>query len=450
MILAVACALLLLFAIPLAQLWAGGQLRRDVFSPAAFVPLLTIVTTIPYLVGVGLDRELIDPLLRERWRDPDLPGLFAYYGLVQGVGFVAVMAGIHSGIGTRLAALPPVWSQRLTLRRARVGWAVGLVAGFGALAIYVVRSGGVLALLLNLNLRTMYAAGAGYLLAIVGLAQFAFLLNVYSLGIRRGPGRFVVAAGTLVFVGAAYLLLGARLPVVLTIVMAVIMWHYGVAPVRRVQPGVLVPVLGVVALMVLVPILRAPGALQQLSEGRALDLGADILSGLQKAYTQLTYVYTYVLITGHFDLHNAYGGATYADLLAAAIPSTLVRGKPPVDEGVYVFNVALGAAVRPGTPFSQLFPNSWPAETLGAMYMNFLLPGVVIGMFVLGVVYDTTYRYMLRSGRSFATVYLYGLALTTFHLSNIRLVNFSTNAALMFVYATLLLRARPLRSTAPA
>ncbi|MGQ7148454.1 hypothetical protein ACUOA8_59935, partial [Escherichia sp. SS-MK2] len=75
------------------------------------------------------------------------------------------------------------------------------------------------------------------------------------------------------------------------------------------------------------------------------------------------------------------------DLFKAPLPRSIYPEKPPVDDGMYIRTIAEGYNVTPSRPVQELYASSWPPETLGSMYANFWIPGVVFGMYILGIIY---------------------------------------------------------------
>src|SRR5690606_25066159 len=110
--------------------------------------------------------------------------------------------------------------------------------------------------------------------------------------------------------------------------------------------------------------------------------------------------------------------------------------KPPVDDGVYVASLANGVPITPGDDAGDLYNSSWPPETLGATYMNFWIPGVILGMYCLGGVYRAAYQYLQRSHCSLYAIVMYCHVMLGFHFSNLRIVQLAIYAASATLFFT--------------
>ena len=101
----------------------------------------------------------------------------------------------------------------------------------------------------------------------------------------------------------------------------------------------------------------------------------------------------------------------------------LTSDKPPVDDGMYLYSIANGRdGLLPPMPVHELDGSSWPLETVGAMYANFGSLGVLIGMWLVGIIIGSVYNKMIKTNYSFLFVIFYTLMLFTFELSSLRIV----------------------------
>jgi len=115
-----------------------------------------------------------------------------------------------------------------------------------------------------------------------------------------------------------------------------------------------------------------------------------------------------VLIVSYFDNHQYWLGSAYFSLLAAPIPRGVWADKPPVDSGVYLRNIALGAEVNPPVPLNQLIPTGY-TERNWAGYMNYGLFGLIALHVFSGALFALVYNYMRCSDYSVGTVVFYSI-----------------------------------------
>ena len=90
---------------------------------------------------------------------------------------------------------------------------------------------------------------------------------------------------------------------------------------------------------------------------------------------------------------------------------------------MYLYSIANGRdGLLPPMPVHELDGSSWPLETVGAMYANFGSLGVLIGMWLVGIIIGSVYNKMIKTNYSFLFVIFYTLMLFTFELSSLRIV----------------------------
>lgn len=423
----VAIMLSVVYLTPLVILWCKRRDgSRDLLAPINVVAGLHLFTTVPFLFLMGVNEEFLTPLVRQHPSVRDLDLTIVSYGLLQALAFTALVLGLASPVGRTVAHSLPLVGGHFTPLRYCQALVVALIVGLGSLVLFFREIGGYEVMLDNLGRRTQLSAGFGYLLCLSFLLAFAVVLVIYSMRDNRSLGKYLLVTTLFLLHAAMTSSLGGRYKVIQLIVLALLTWHYGVKPFWKVSWRAVVLFFLVIPYMVGMPLIRSEGGIDRFSKDPG-SLIAEVAANLDQFVLETSYVHHYLLIVSHFDPTNIWMGASYRDLLVAPVPSSLMPDKPPVDDGVYLRTIAEGHAVVPGTAFRRLYASSWPLETFGAMYANFWAPGVVLGMFLLGVVYNTAYRYMQRSRYTLYSILLYGLILSQFHLSNLRIVQVGIN-----------------------
>jgi hypothetical protein len=139
--------------------------------------------------------------------------------------------------------------------------------------------------------------------------------------------------------------------------------------------------------------------------------------------SDLTRIDGEIFTLNYFRRNELWLGKSYIDLCYAIIPSKLFPMKPPVDEGVYIYNIANGNIVSPSVPFVKLLPASWPMTTLTNMYGNFGLFGVILGSFFNGWVLAKAYSLFLKNKENPLALIIYFKILLGFKLVNINILN---------------------------
>lgn len=432
-ILGTALVLLGLFTLPFWYLRFASIPHSDFLAPAKLAGALHVLSTVPYLLLLAFSSEAMHPLVRFHSSIRDLDASVAWFGAVQGIAFLSILVGIASGAGPRLAARLPVMATNFTPTRSLLAVVFAAGCGFGAFLFILSQIGGYLILLQNISNRAALLEGLGYFTSMLVLLSYPALILVYRL--RTGITLLGVAPAMVATLGAAVVFssMGGRRSTIILLIFLALVWHYGVRRIRR--PKLILGVMGslMVPYMVIIPILRTPeGPRFYMNNPDALVRVAA--ENLDIAVKQTSYVDQYILITSYFGPDRLWVGRTYLDLLTAPIPSSVMKDKPPVDDGVYVRTIAGGQDIEPNMGRRSLNRTSWPPETLGITYLNFWLPGVILGMAFLGVMYRAAYEYMQRSSYSLYSIVLYASFLMNLHLSNLRIVSMTMNLTLTTLF----------------
>jgi hypothetical protein len=379
-----------LLALPL--LWRGFSRRLDPFEPIVIFALAwgvmfvlrpaAILIRGDYLFyGVDISSTL---------------GKAVLLALLGGVGFIF---GYELSLGGRFAGRLPTPPSDIVPKSALLGAFVVSALGLAALALFLLPSGGVHAIDTLLNGRsielndlieksTTYlwygsllvvpAALAGFAVAFVDrrptfIASAALLMALALLRIVPTGNRIfllVLLGGIVVFV---FLQLGRRpgmVALAIGLVLALVA-SYAVLTFRdsenRKTPTKALHALVSTPSLILRPLVKGPDAEM-----------APALAG--------------ALLVVPDQLHHRYGGAIFGDLLVRPIPRQLWAGKPD-------------------TPGHEVTAKVWPvARATGAfdpaftpllyLYWDFGLPGVVVGMALLGIAARALYEYLLRHAHS--------------------------------------------------
>ncbi|HEU0298444.1 MAG TPA: O-antigen polymerase [Longimicrobium sp.] len=425
MLLVLALCYLIVHLLPLAAVRLLRRDRgRDLFAPLGVATAIHLLT-MPYLLLLAADRSYLSyNTAISPWVE-DLEGTMARYVLVVSLGFLAFAGGLLSPLGPALARpIPALRIERFTPGRT---WTAILVTGglgVGAYMFFLTRIGGLANLWKVLYNRTLITAGTGYISTVYTLLlTFAALLLTYSLRFRTTRLRRGLAVLGIILVAAVLASTGGRSGAITLIIFAMMVVHYGIRPFRRVLTPWTVALGAVLFVFIAVmPLFRSYTAFARYSAHPGLVV-QDALKNVARVAPQLSTADRGLVVVGYFSSPDRlWWGASYLDLLTAPLPRTLVPDKPPVDEGVYLSAIMAGNQVRPSMPARQLPVTAQPTGNW-IMYMNFWLPGYVLGMLLVGAVAGAAYRYVRRCHGSPFAVYLYGVvAMGGFSWSNYNLV----------------------------
>jgi hypothetical protein len=113
-----------------------------------------------------------------------------------------------------------------------------------------------------------------------------------------------------------------------------------------------------------------------------------------------------MVVIGHFDLSNIWYGKSYLSLIMAFLPRKLISGKPPVDTGVYIKEIADGKNPEVNSSAEMLSKTSWPDGNL-AGWMNFHVIGFMFFLIFTGLLYGLYYKKMLKFSSSYTAIFFY-------------------------------------------
>jgi hypothetical protein len=246
-------------------------------------------------------------------------------------------------------------------------------------------------------------AALGYLRWGASLANVAFVLLVAEMATRKGPwksrlGVAVVLAGLTSAI--LPIIASSRNQLLLPAIYALIVWHYHGRPLRpRVVVTATLIALGVVMLLGNVRTAHQHDIplSDQISQVQEPLLGNRNWMDVAKTSH----------IVDEIDFSDIRGGATMIGWIFAPVPRTVWSEKPAVRPGIElgatVFN--RGDRIRTGVP----------PGLVGELYWNFHIPGVALGMALLGAILRYLYLAHAKHPSRSATI-LYSVVIVALSL----------------------------------
>lgn len=440
--------LLGIFCLPFVTHWREARRLGDVFFPLWLVAGRQIAEIVPRLAYVGLHPDDIEARVRAHPSITDMDATILWFGVVYALGFIALLLGYSSGLGKAAASRLPLDTRQFTSRRYTIAALGSLALALAIWAFGMHRRGGILAAVLTMGLKEVTGlqtqlVGGAYYNACLFFFTSAFIMAIYAQkdSIRTSTKTLVALVGAVAVLG--YWSWGGRFQVFVGGAIGFLTWHYGVRRFRRFPTAMVSVALGASVLFSMVTIaFRGSGV----GAARYLDdpssFARDVLASAPAATKRFSPLDRYLLVVGYFTADKVWLGRSYLGLLTAPIPSAWWQDKPGGDDGLYLESIASGMDVTPPMPAWKTIKSSWPPLTFGIGYMNFWVPGVVAGMFLLGACYRAAYDNMRRNSFSIHSVGLYGLTLLVLGFSNLEIILYLTRLA-VFTIAYLLFLSLP-------
>lgn len=310
------------------------------------------------------------------------------------VALAAFMAGYHSRFAPRLAARLPLLSEHVDERRRRIALAALVALAAAGWLIFVWSFGGATALINGLDWATRHSEGRYALVCAIIQVKVAFLIW-YAGRLRAGRESPALVLALLLTTVAFVSIVGAKFLAADLVISALVLRHYLWSRVRLWQAAAAVVLLA--ALIFLLLAVRIAGSeVTRLGE-RRLQLLASIYLH-RECYGPRMLTESVRHIPADYDFQ-------YGSGLAAAIPVVVPRWLYP--------DKPEGTAAKLTRAFFPLRYRVGIREAPSAItefYANFGLPGVLAGMWLLGVLLGALYRHHLRSGSQTSAI-LYSINL---------------------------------------
>lgn len=297
-------------------------------------------------------------------------------------------------------------------------WIIGTIAFFGIMR----KVGGIYYFFTHLQYRASLTRNIDFLSWILPFVNYGVLLIIYSYKGSDNPLNIKIIF--LIIVSGIMSGLGGRKALIILFMEAILLYHYTIKEIDIKNFIKIKYILGIVVLylfFILMSKFRTEGAVETFLNNPIFFI-LDSNKGLIDTIQSESYVRYFMALIEYFKSHSLWLGRSFLGLITSIIPSSLFPGKPPVDDGTYLYSICKGRTdIVPPMPFNQLNGSSLPLETFGSMYANFGVIGLFMGMTILGIIYGYFYRKMKRSSYSLFSVVIYTQIIFTFQLSTLRM-----------------------------
>jgi len=366
-----AVPLFLLTAASLAVVfWNLSRGSRDLFSMDNVVALAMLP-----LMGLGAFAMLwLAPRREVHEEDVALALCYALAGLG------AFIAGYHSRLAPGLAARLPLLPERVDEGRSRIAIVALLTLAAAGWLVFVWSFGGAAALISGLDWATRHSGGRYALVCAILQAKVAFLIW-YAGRLRAGRENPALVLGGLILTVGFVSFIGAKFLATDLVISALALRHYLGRPVRLWHAATAAVALAGL-IFVLLAVRIAGGEIGRLG-GRRLSLLAGIYLH-RECYGPRMLTESVRRIPANYDF-------LYGQGIAAAIPIFVPRWLyPDKPEGTGARLTRAFFPLRYGTGIQEA------PSAITEFYANFGLPGVLAGMWLLGVLLGAIYLHHRR------------------------------------------------------
>jgi hypothetical protein len=276
--------------------------------------------------------------------------------------------------------------------------------------------------------RTSVIAGTGYIQGLFSLLAYlsvGFLIFSYkNKQISFKNKLYLILIIILIFGLLAST--GGRKNSIILILYVAVLWHFNIKNIKiftvtNISVGLLL-----ILFISAMPLLRTSGASEFYMSNPSIFL-QDAVNNSGLFFKRFSDIDRSLFIYDYFNISNLWLGASFKDILTAPIPRSLFPDKPPVDEGVYIYNLLYGNIIEPGTSLQKLLKVGLPTSTITNMYINFYYPGIIVGSIMMGYLIKYFYNLLIISNYSPQSTFLYtNVIFGNLAITNLRIVGFLT------------------------
>ena len=397
--------------------------HKDIAAPYNLFTFLYVINVmIPTILYINND--MVDEISKSYIRNA-VANDFTYciYVFLQTLGYYLVILGTKLRIGkSSNNGLSKKEMKTENLKKYKyigiVMWSIGAVAFMKIMN----QVGGIYYFFTHLQYRISLTRNMNFLTLILSFVNYGVLFIIYSYkGTKQSLNIRIIL---LIVISGIMSGLGGRKALLILLIEALLLYHYCVSKINIRKIIRFKYIFGMVAIyffFILMSKFRTEGAFESFLRDPILFIKQSN-SGILSTIRSESYVAYYMAVIEYFKTHDLWLGKSFLGLLTAIIPSSIFPGKPPVDDGTYLYSICMERIdIIPPMPFRELNGSSFPLETFGSMYANFGIIGLFLGMIVLGGTYGYFYRKMKKNSYSLFSVIIYIQAIFTFHLSTLRI-----------------------------
>ena len=392
---------LILTALYLFQIFRG---RKDLFSPRVIFNAFAWLKNVPYFYQVAVDY-------------PDY--LITRYFVFKLLAFVFVNTGIT--IYDSLIAHKSKYSYvDKGTQRISAYYRIGIllfIIGFSVQLFVFSQSGGIIYIITHLQSRRSMMTGLHYysLISNTFITCSVLCSEVYAIYSKSKKGRF---AFYIIFILSLLgkMVYGARRPALMLLLQVLLCYHYTG---NRLQlksifkPRYIIATVFVFFFIMVMPMMRSKTEIDIVEDPTEFVTNAS--SNLSGIFREFSYLTGDMFVFDYFGPNNHWWGRSYLNIFTQFIPSSIYKDKPPMDDGMYLFNLMSGLEVEPNEPTRELFiQSSIPFTLEGSLFSNFGVVGLIIGCFIVGLLYGKVYKMMVDMSYPILMILIYQEVLFVF------------------------------------
>jgi oligosaccharide repeat unit polymerase len=384
--------------------------NKDFFHPKSFF-LIFIAFEIPFALTVIQNHKVIPFYALKHIKDFDLVYFIHFFNSIIYITIVIISIVYFNPKSILLKKQLDI--SHFTRKRIIYTHIIFLFVGIITFYLFLESIGGLSYLLLNLDSKSAIIEGTGYYRAIYIVSAFlavGFLIMYFS-GINKlklSNKIYLLMVIIIMFLILAST--GSRKTPILFILYVLLIWNYNIKKIKLLTIRNFIFLIVGLFYFAAMPLFRTGGSSEFYLNNLDL-LFFDSMNNLGMFFQRFSELERSLMIYSLFDYDNLWLGKSFQDILYSPIPRGLFPDKPPLDEGVYLYNIAHGNYVEPSTSLRKMTAVGWPPSTITNMYINFWYFGVILGGIIIGYFLKYFYNLAIQLNHNPLVIYFYTSAI---------------------------------------
>lgn len=406
--------------------------KRDYLNPILIVSVSYFISLTLYFFILSYDINYL--LEKIQISEKNVLELLNYYFGIKLLSYFILILGIKCMNKIRVKAI-----VMKTNGIGKISFFLSNLLGLIALGMLINKNGGLIYFVTHLQNRTKFLSGHALLRFLILMGNFSLVFYVRNIKKQKILYSFFLIIQTL-----GLMCLGGRVEVLIIVICIMVNYYYDRIKIRkRINIfNVKIIFLGIFlsGFIVISPLLRDYRNIEKIKQGNYIlfhnsknkdNFIFNTIEDLSRQYIQ-------IYIIKEFKNKNLELGKTFL-----VIPKYILskrEDRPPIDDGVYIYNMFLGNKQEYGTSLKNMVASSWPTRTLGNAYINFGIGGIIAFFFILGVLYSYIYRILVHQNYSSIYIIVYFFILKYFTITNIGIVTIILKIFTLFIFCLLFLK----------
>lgn len=387
--------------------------NKDIFSPISFIIIMELLKDIPFSFLIIEDRTIIREQAYANFYY-NFEDVYIKTFVLKSI-YIIIFYFIYNII--KVKSNQEISAKPYKNRTIKYTVVLGAVVGLLAYINFVGSNGGIVVLLNNMSQRSKLFSGSNYIFILFNFWLFSIYLLLDNYQKKANKVLFI-------FMMAIYVLsmfvFGGRSQILQPIVMAIILYNFRVKKIKIYNIKVILGVALMICFIFLFAIIRKPGQFENYVQNPRL-IKEDLIDEGKNLSVELSSIDRQMFVVNSFSGSEYWLFKSIIRLPLGIVPSSIYTNKPPVDDGIYIWNKAIYGEVKVGTPYVYLAKNSWPMTTFSSGYANLGIIGVVFFSIIHAFVITKLYN-LVNSNKNIINIFIYINVLFTLQIASLQIM----------------------------